>query len=71
MQQREADRKWKHQNWQKQAATYDAYRVTNRQPSSTRSWLKPHPPINKLAIVMALSQQLLAQKVSPPENGAV
>ena len=23
------------------------------QPSSTRSWLKPHPPINKLAIVTA------------------
>jgi len=31
------------------------------QPSSTRSWLKPHPPINELAVVTALSRQLLAQ----------
>jgi len=31
------------------------------QPSSTRSWLKPHPSINNLAIVTALSWQPLAQ----------
>ena len=31
------------------------------QPSSTCSWLKPHPPINELAIVMALSWQPLVQ----------
>jgi len=31
------------------------------QPSSTHSWPKPHPPINKLAIVMALSWQRLSK----------
>ena len=31
------------------------------QPSSTRLWVKPHPPINELAIVTALSRQLLIQ----------
>ena len=44
------------------------------QPSSTRSWLKPRPPINELAIVMALSQQPLTQtaiNASPSEMGAV
>ena len=44
------------------------------QPSSTRSWLKPHPPINELAIVTALSRQPLAQtgiNASPSEMGAV
>ena len=44
------------------------------QPSSTRTWLKPHPPINELAIVTALNQQLLAQtgiNASPSEMGAV
>ena len=44
------------------------------QPSSTRSWLKPHPPINELAIVTALSRQPLAQSginASPSEMGAV
>ena len=44
------------------------------QPSSTRLWLKPHPPINKLAIVTALSRQPLAQtgiNASPSEMGAV
>ena len=41
---------------------------------STHSWLKPHPPINKLAIVIAFSQQPLAQtgkKVSLSEMGTV
>ena len=42
------------------------------QPSSTRLWLKPHPPINKLAIVTALSRQPRAQiNASPSEMGAV
>ena len=44
------------------------------QPSSTHSWLKPHPPSNELAIVVALSQQLLVQtgkKASPLEMGAM
>ena len=44
------------------------------QSSSTRSWLKPHPPINELAIVTALSWQLLTQtkiKASPLEMGAM
>ena len=44
------------------------------QPSSTRLWLKPHPPINELAIVTALSWQLLAQtgiNASPLEMGAM
>jgi len=42
------------------------------QPSSTRLWLKPHPPINELATVTALSWQPLAQtgiKTSPLEMG--
>ena len=44
------------------------------QPSSTCSRLKPHPPINKLAIVTVLGWQTLAQtgiNASPPEMGAV
>ena len=47
------------------------------QPSSTHSWLKqvkPHPPINELAIVTALSWQLLVQtgkKASLLEMGTV
>ena len=44
------------------------------QPCSTCSWLKPHPPINELAIVTALSRQLLAQtgiNASPSEMGTV
>ena len=44
------------------------------QPCSTHSWLKPHPPINELAIVTALSRQPLAQtgiNTSPSEMGAV
>jgi len=44
------------------------------QPSSTRSWLKSHPPINELAIVTAPSRQPLAQtgiNASPSEMGAV
>ena len=31
------------------------------QPSSTCLWLKPHPPINKLAIITALPRQPLIQ----------
>jgi len=44
------------------------------QPSSTHSWLKPHPPINVLAIATALSWQLLTQarlKAFLPEMGAM
>ena len=44
------------------------------QPSTTCSLLKPHPHINKLAIVMALSWQPLAQtgiNASLPEMGTV
>ena len=44
------------------------------QPSSTRSSHKPHPPINELATVMALSRQPLPQtgiNPSPLEMGAV
>jgi len=44
------------------------------QPSSTHLWLKPHNPINELAIVIALSQQLVAQtgkQASPLEMCAI
>ena len=44
------------------------------QPSSTRLWLKPHPLINELAIVTALSRQPLAQtgiNASPSEMGTM
>jgi len=42
------------------------------QPSSTHLWLKAHPPINELAIVMVLGWQLLIQtekKSFPIEDG--
>jgi len=42
------------------------------QPSSTCLWLKPHPPINELAIVMTLSRQPLStdwDKCFPAGNG--
>ena len=44
------------------------------QPCSTRLWLKPHPSINELAIVTALSRQPLAQtgiNASPSEMGTM
>jgi len=49
-------------------------KLNSLQPSSTRLWLKPHPPINEPTIVTALSRQPLDQtgiNASPSEMGAV